>query len=79
MDKLIGICQVLESYYQDYMRSYKKSDKNRIENYVRNYLKTLPGELYLELNEGAASGLCKPGFFESDLSKCIKKLKAMVL
>ena len=46
MDKLIGICQVLESYYQDYMRSYKKSDKNRIENYVRNYLKTLPGELY---------------------------------
>lgn len=76
-NKLIGYCQVLESYYQKYVNCSKKSDKDMIETCVRNYLKTLPNELYIELNEGAASGLCKPGFFKSDLSECIKRLKEM--
>ena len=79
MDKniLMEVCQILDSYYRDYFRCSRMSDKSRIETTVRRYLKNLPSELYLELNEGAASGLCEHGFFESDLSRCIRKLKEM--
>lgn len=79
MDKniLIRVYQTLEAYYEDYLKCSKKSDKSRIETYVRNYLKNIPDELYLKLNEGAGSGLCEHGFFESDLKRCISELKNM--
>lgn len=66
----------LEEQYKLYLLSNRRSDKSRIETSVRSYVKTFPDELYLELNEGSASGLCEHGFFESDLSKCINMLRS---
>ena len=65
----------LEEQYRMYLLSNKMRDKNRIETSVRSYVKTFPDELYWELNEGSASGLCEHGFFESDMSRCINILK----
>lgn len=73
-ERLKEICSILESYNSQYCLT-DRNGKNRIERIVRNYVKALPDELYLELNEGAASGLCEHGFFESDLSRCIRVLK----
>ncbi|MBQ8521473.1 MAG: hypothetical protein IJ456_08885 [Bacteroides sp.] len=73
-ERLKEICSVLESYNRQYCLADKKR-KDGVEKNVRSYVKTLPDELYLELNEGAANGLCRHGFFESDLSECIRILK----
>lgn len=74
-ERLKGVRSVLESYCNDYLNALKRTDKDRVEKLVRNYVETLPSELYIELNEGFADGLCKPGFFESDLNRCLRILK----
>lgn len=65
----------LEEQYKMYLLSNNMRDKSRIETSVRSYVKAFSDDLYLELNEGSASGLCEHGFFESDLSKCINMLR----
>lgn len=53
----------------------KKSDRNRIHDEVRRFLDMIDDCLYIEFNEGRASGLCKEGFYQSDLDKCISSLR----
>ena len=36
-------------------------------------------EIYLELNNNAASGLFAPGFFESDMDKSLRQLQNVKL
>ena len=60
---------------EQYALTRKSSERNRIEQEVFNYVKTLPFELYCELNDGAASGLFRHGHFESDMSNALRILK----
>lgn len=49
----------------------KGKEKERIENNVRQYAKGIDDEIYLEMSNGAASGLFKSTFFENDLDKAL--------
>lgn len=53
----------------------KGKEKNRIENDVRLYAEGIDDEIYLEMNNGAASGLFKSAFFESDLDRALTILE----
>ena len=46
--------------------------KSRIEESVKMYINTLPGNLYLKLNQGSASGLCRSTFFQGDLDRSLQ-------
>ena len=61
------------NYLNDYFAETSK--KGIIESQVRSYAKNLDQKLYLILNENNSSDLFEHGFFESDLSRSLKKLK----
>lgn len=75
---LESVYKTLNRYQKEYFFTNTRKEKDLIENFVRNYLDSIPNELYLELNNGAGSGLCRRGFFESDLSKCLSVLERMI-
>lgn len=58
------------------MAAYKKNDraKSNIEESVIRLINNrhyIPDEIYIEANNGMASGLCQHGFFEDDLHRLI--------
>lgn len=78
-DLLNSVYNVLNKYHKEYLLAKVRKEKEQIMNFVRNYLDSVvPDELYLKLNNGAGSGLCRHGFFESDLSKCLDIIKRML-
>lgn len=58
----------LVEYRIEYYCADKKG-KERVENKVRQYIKGVDDSIYLELNNGVASGLFSPASFESDLDR----------
>ena len=74
-EKLESIYKYLEQKNQEYYLA-DKSRKEQIEKIVRNYARTIDREIYLSLNEGAASGLFRHRSFETDLSNSLRKIRA---
>lgn len=73
-EKLESIYKYLEQKNQEYYLA-DKSRKEQIEKIVRNYARTIDREIYLSLNEGAASGLFRHSSFETDLSNSLRKIR----
>lgn len=76
-NKLERILSDLERYRSDYNSSSGRA-REKVADNVRCYGNNLPDELYFELNQNSASGLFKPGFFESDLDRSIGLLSDML-
>ena len=73
------IYSYLKQYYREYSLAKNSEERDRIENNVRNFAEGLDDEIYLELNNNAASGLFAPGFFESDMDKSLRQLQNVKL
>lgn len=76
-NKLKRILSDLERYRSEYYSASGRT-RERIADIVRCYGNNLPDELYFELNQNSASGLFKPGFFESDLDRSISILSGLL-
>lgn len=74
---LKSVYRFLEEKYKEYLLA-KKSAKSTIEDSVRTFSHGINDELYLELNEGRATGLFEHGFFESDLSRSLRILDELI-
>lgn len=74
---LQGVFNYLNEKYNEHYLA-KNSQKGIIESQVRSYAKNINTELYTHLNEGSATGLFEPGFFQNDLSRSLKVLKEML-
>ena len=73
-EKLQSVYNTLSRYRSEYYGSSGRS-QSRIEESVRMYAKTLPGDLYVKLNQGSASGLFRPAFFQGDLDRSLTILE----
>lgn len=76
--KIKGIYEYLEAKRKEFAFARNKSEKERIERSVRNYAEYMDPDIYLYLNENAASGLFRHGFFESDLNNSLNKLQKLL-
>lgn len=76
-NKMKSILADLERYRSEYYSASGRT-RERIADNVRCYGNNLPDELYFELNQNSASGLFKPGFFESDLDRSINILLGLL-
>lgn len=70
-----AIYDYLSELRREYTLARKSSERSRIESEASHYAKNLPFELYCELNDNAASGLFRHGFFESDMRYALRILK----
>lgn len=73
--------QDVHIYLKEKWTEYKFADRSQralIEKWVISYSRSLDDELYGLLNENAASGLFKHGFFEADLERCMSILERML-
>lgn len=77
-EKLKGIYKYLKQISREYYLADKLS-KKRIESQVRNYAQTIDREIYLLLNEGAASGLFRHGSFETDLNNSLNIIREILV
>lgn len=73
-EKLQSVYNTLSRYRSEYYGSSGKA-QSRIEESVRAYANTLPGDLYVMLNQGSASGLFRPAFFQGDLDRALRILE----
>ena len=73
-DKLQSVYNTLSRYRSEYYGASGRA-QSRIEESVRMYAETLPGDLYVRLNQGSASGLYRPSFFQSDLERSLSILE----
>ena len=78
MQDLESVYSYLEQKKKDYYIARTKSDKESIEKMVRNYAQGMDREIYIFLNENAASGLFRHGFFESDLDHSLTLLQKVL-
>ncbi len=76
MDKenLQSVYNTLSRYRSEYYGSSGRA-QSRIEESVRLYAETLPGDLYVKLNQESASGLFRPAFFRGDLDRSLTILE----
>ena len=72
--KLLSVYNTLSRYSREYYGSSGKT-RSKIEENVRMYANTLPGDLYVMLNQGSASGLFRPTFFQVDLDRSLRILE----
>ncbi len=68
----------LERKYTEWYVHPKKKDRTRIENEVRSMADHWDDSIYIWLNEGKASGLFEPGFFETDIMRSMQMLGKIV-
>lgn len=73
-EKLQEVYNTLSQYSREYYGSSGRT-RSRIEESVRMYANTLPGDLYLMLNQGSASSLFRPAFFQGDLDRSLRILE----
>lgn len=64
----------LEDKYNEWCTTTNKKDRSTIEMHVFQYVDNIDDTLYIEANEGRASGLCSSHFFEEDLKRLINLL-----
>ncbi len=70
---------ILENSLKKYESNPTKKNKEWIEMSVRDYANNnLSDDLYLDLNENAASGLFQHGFFLSDLERSVSMLRRKI-
>lgn len=69
------IYNYLKQYEAEYRMAKKGKERDRIENNVRRFADGIDDEIYLELNNNAASGLFGPSFFESDMDNALRLLR----
>ena len=67
--------EYLEGKYTEWYTHPKKKDRERIENDIRSMVNHWDDTIYIWLNEGRASGLFEPGFFQSDLMRSMQMLR----
>lgn len=75
IDNINIILEFLERKDEEGRFARKKADINRIHDDVRRFINMIGDSLYIEFNDGRASGLCEEGFYQSDLDKCILNLR----
>ncbi len=73
-EKLQSVYNTLSRYRSEYYGSSGRA-QSRIEESVRMYAETLPGDLYVKLNQGSGSGLFKHTFFQGDLDRSLSILE----
>lgn len=77
-EKAIQYLEYLDRMYTEWYTHPKKKDRSRIENEIRTTANCWDDTIYIWLNNGNASGLFEPGFFESDLRRSIQMLKEYI-
>ena len=77
--KAIQYLKYLDEKYTEWYTHPKKKDRDRIEKEVRYMANIWDDTIYIWLNEGRASGLFEPGFFESDLIRSIQMLREVTV
>lgn len=73
-EKLQSVYNNLSRYRSEYYGASGRV-QSRVEEQVRAYVQTLPGELYVKMNQESASGLFKPAFFQGDLDRSLSILE----
>jgi len=73
-EELQSVYNTLSSYRSEYYDASGRT-QSRIEESVRLYAEALPGDLYVKLNQGCASGLFRPTFFQGDLDRSLTILE----
>lgn len=73
-EKLQSVYNTLSRYRSEYYGSSGRA-QSRIEESVRMYAETLPGDLYVKLNQGSGSGLFEHTFFQGDLDRTLSILE----
>lgn len=73
-EKMQEVYNILSQYRSEYYGSSGKA-QSKIEESVRLYGDRLPGDLYYKLNQGSASGLFRPAFFQGDLDRSLRILE----
>lgn len=68
------ILDYLEDKYNEWCTTTNKKNRRTIEMHVFQYVNNIEDTLYIEANEGRASGLCSSHFFEEDLKRLINLL-----
>lgn len=68
------ILNYLEYKYNEWCTTTNKKNRSTIEMHVFQYVDNIDDTLYIEANEGRASGLCSSQFFEEDLKRLINLL-----
>lgn len=77
-EKAIQYLEYLDRMYSEWYTHPKKKDRTQIENEIRNTANFWDDTIYIWLNNGNASGLFEPGFFESDIKRALSLLKEKV-
>ena len=67
--------EYLDEKYTEWYTHPKKADRERIENVIRSVANHWDDTIYIWLNDGRASGLFEPEFFESDMLRSMQMLK----
>lgn len=70
--------EYLNEKYAEWCTHPLKKDRERIETEIRYIAENWDDTIYIWLNDGRASGLFEPGFFESDIQRCFSMLKEIV-
>jgi len=68
----------ISSLYDEWLLSKNNQVKSNVEDSILRIINNrhyIPGDIYIEANNGMASGLCQPGFFEDDLLRLISIIK----
>ena len=73
-DIMQEVYNTLSQYSREYYGSSARA-RSRIEESVRLYANTLPGDLYVMLNQGSASSLFRPTFFFVFLDRSLRILE----
>ena len=73
-EKLQSVYTTLSRYRSEYYGVSGRT-QSKIEESVRLYAETLSGDLYARLNQGSASGLYRPAFFQEDLDRSLSILE----
>lgn len=69
-DQLLSVYNTLSRYRREYIGASEKK-QSKIEESVRKYAETLPGDLYIRLNQGSANGLFRATFFQGDIDRSL--------
>lgn len=81
MEKINDVNFLLSYFKEKYEKWFlsRGKERSKIENIVFDFVdKNLDDSIYLEANEGSASGLCSSIHFKSDINKLINVLETMV-
>ena len=68
----------LDWKYMEWLSHPKKKDRSVIENEIRTVANLWDDTIYIVLNQGRASGLFEPSFFQSDIQRSLSLLRKII-